>query len=98
MRETNLQAKCLKWLEETYPRDALAANIHGGGWSSKGFPDVLCCIGGLFVAFELKVGENQMDAAQRIWRKRIIQAGGRHYCPRTLVEFKNIVDLLVSEG
>lgn len=86
MRESRLQQKCLDWLQENYP-DILAANIHGSGWSNKGFPDVLCCINGLFVAFELKVGLNEMDAAQRLWRKRILRAGGTHLAPYTLDEF-----------
>ena len=91
-RESNLQSKCLDWLGEHHPNDVLPANIHGGGWSVKGFPDVVCCIHGLYVAFELKVGENDMQSDQRIWRKRILKAGGLHYCPRTLDEFISCVE------
>jgi hypothetical protein len=92
MRENSLQSKCLSWLGEHHPDDVLPANVHGGGWSIKGFPDVLCCIKGRYVAFELKVGENEMDAAQRIWRNRILKAGGSHYCPRSLEAFIEAVE------
>lgn len=92
MRENSLQAKCLKWLEAHHPKGVLPANMHGGGWTNKGFPDVLCCIRGRYVAFELKVGENQMDDAQKIWRKRILAAGGSHYCPRTVEAFAEAVE------
>ena len=98
MRESKLQAKCLEWLGEHHPRDVLPANIHGGGWSAKGFPDIICCIRGHFVAFELKVGDNQMDAAQRIWRTRILTAGGRHFCPRSLNEFIQAVESVVNRS
>ncbi len=90
MRENRLQEKCLNWLQECHP-EILAANVHGSGWSNKGFPDVLCCIGGRFVAFELKVGLNEMDSAQRIWRNRIQRSGGIHFAPYTLDEFKENV-------
>lgn len=92
MRENSLQRKCLHWLGEHHPDDVLPANMHGGGWTNKGFPDVLCCIRGRYVAFELKVGENQMDDAQKIWRKRILAAGGSHHCPRTLEAFIEAVE------
>lgn len=98
MRENKLQTDCLKWLGERHPYDVLPANIHGGGWTEKGFPDVICCIRGKYVAFELKVGENQMDGAQRLWRKWILRAGGQHYCPRTLAEFQEIVERSLKDA
>ena len=98
MREASLQSQCLKWLGEHHPTDVLPANIHGGGWTEKGFPDVVCCIRGRYVAFELKVGDNQMSSAQRIWKTRILRAGGLHYCPRTLGEFITIVERIVGNA
>lgn len=85
MRESNLQKKCLKWLESR--KDICVANIHGGGWTAKGFPDLIACIKGHYVAFELKVGENDMQDDQKVWRNRILRAGGYHFCPRSLEEF-----------
>lgn len=94
--ERDLQGKCLGWLKSSHP-DILVANIHGGGWSAKGFPDLICCIKGQFVAFELKVGLNGMQADQKVWRNRIIKAGGLHYSPYTLDEFMSIIeDILLS--
>lgn len=90
MRENALQDKCIDWLRTVHP-DIVLANIHGGGWGAKGFPDLITCIHGRFVAFELKVGNNDMDAAQRIWKKRIERAGGVVYKPYTLEEFQSYV-------
>lgn len=96
MREHALQTKCLNWLAEHHPYDVLPANIHGGGWSTKGFPDIICCIRGRYVAFELKVDANEMDGAQRIWRRRIIRAGGLHFCPRTVEAFAEEIEKILE--
>lgn len=95
MKESLLQYECLEYLKR-YP-DILAVNIHGGGWSAKGFPDLVVCVNGRFAAFELKVGENGMQTDQRIWKKRIERAGGLHFVPRSLGEFVKLIELLRLE-
>ena len=77
--------------------DIYYINIHGSGWGGKGTPDIIACINGKFVAFELKVGDNQMSPAQRIHKKRIEKSKGLHFVPRTLNEFMKIVEGL-NEG
>ena len=47
---------------------------------------------GRFVAFELKVGSNDMQDDQRIHKRRIERSGGLHYSPYTLEEFISIVE------
>ena len=96
MREHDLQSQCLKILKDKFP-DIVAANIHGGGWSAKGFPDLILCIHGRFVAIELKVGKNVLQSDQRIWKKRIEKAGGFHFSPRTLEEFTEIIEVLCRD-
>lgn len=88
MKENKLQTDCIRYLKQ---QGIYHINIHGGGWGAKGAPDLIACIDGKFVAFELKVGENEMDSAQEIHRDRILQSGGQHYCPRSLREFMLIV-------
>lgn len=94
MLEKNLQKKCIDYLKE---KDIYHVNIHGGGWGGKGTPDIIACICGKFVAFELKVGDNKMSPAQRIHKKRIVRNYGLHYVPRSLEEFKKIVSSLLEE-
>ena len=96
MRENNLQSQCLKWIKDKYP-DVVAVNIHGSGWSAKGFPDLILCIHGRFVAFELKVGKNGMQSDQRIWKKRIEKSGGFHFTPYSLEEFTEIIEVLCHD-
>lgn len=94
MREKKLQNDCLNYLKS---KGIYNLNIFGSGYSGKGAPDIIACINGLFVAFELKVGKNQMQADQKIHRLRIKRSGGLHYSPRALSEFISIVEELIHE-
>ena len=88
MRENSLQSDCIDYLKS---ERIYFINVHGGGWSAKGAPDLITCINGWFVAFELKVDENDLESDQRIHRRRILANCGIHYSPRTLKEFKEII-------
>lgn len=88
MRESNLQAKCIDYLKV---KKIYYINIHGSGWGAKGAPDLIACINGKFVAFEFKVGNNEMQPDQRLHKKRIEANKGLHYCPRSVGEFIEII-------
>jgi hypothetical protein len=92
--EKKLQDKCIKFLKS---KGIYHINQFGNGWSSKGAPDLTVCINGLFVAFELKVGENDLQDDQKLHRQRIKKSGGLHYAPYTLEEFIEIVERLLTE-
>lgn len=87
--EKKLQDKCIAYLKE---KGIYYINKYGDGRSGKGCPDLITCIGGKFVAFELKSGKNDMQADQVIHKNRILKSGGEHYSPYTLEEFKKIVE------
>lgn len=89
MRESKLQRECVKYLKS---KGIYYINLHGGGWGAKGAPDLITCINGRFVAFELKVGTNTLEPAQRLHKRQIERNKGLHYCPRTLEEFIAIVE------
>jgi Holliday junction resolvase len=89
--EKKLQDKCISYLKE---RGIYYLNLYGDGRSGKGKPDIIACINGLFVAFELKVGANDMQADQIIHKRRIEKSNGLHYSPYTLSEFISIVEAL----
>lgn len=87
--ESNLQKKCIEYLKT---KDIYYINKYGDGRSGLGAPDLLTCINGRFVAFELKVGNNERSNAQDIHKIRIERNGGRHYTPYTLEEFIECVE------
>lgn len=93
--EKSLQDKAIKYLKD---QRIYYINKFGDGWSAKGAPDLIVCIKGRFVAFELKVGENDLQDDQKIHRIRIRRSGGLHYSPYTLDEFIKIVEELKIRG
>lgn len=92
--EKQLQDKCIAYLKG---KGIYYLNLYGDGFSGKGKPDLLACINGKFVAFELKVGANDMQDDQRIHKIRIERSGGLHYSPYTLTEFVSIVEELITD-
>lgn len=92
--ETDLQNKAIRYLKG---KGVYHLNLFGDGWSGKGKPDIIACINGKFVAFELKVGENDLQDDQKIHRLRIQRSHGLHFSPYTLSEFINIVEELLNE-
>ena len=91
--EKKLQDKAIEYLKEN---KIYYINQFGNGWSAKGAPDLIVCINGRFVAFELKVGKNDLQDDQKIHRLRIERSGGLHYAPYTVEEFISIVNELKS--
>lgn len=92
--EKKLQDNAIDYLKG---RGIYFLNLFGDGWSGKGKPDLIVCLNGRFVAFELKVGENNLQDDQKIHRNRIRRSGGLHYSPYTLSEFISIVEDLLNE-
>lgn len=93
-REKNLQDKCIAYLKKN---NIYYLNLYGDGFSGKGKPDIVACINGKFVAFELKVKSNNMQDAQKIHKLRIERSNGLHFVPYTLEEFITIVQKLNNE-
>lgn len=89
MRESKLQDKCIEYLKN---QGIYHINIYGSGRTAKGAPDIICCINGRFVAFELKVEDNEMQPDQVIHKRRIERNGGIHYCPRSVGELMEVVE------
>lgn len=92
--EAQLQANAIKFLKA---KGVYYINKYGDGRSAKGCPDLLTCINGKFVVFELKVGNNDMQDDQKIHKIRIERSGGLHYSPYSIDEFKAIVEELLDE-
>ena len=67
--------------------------------SLRGTPDLLMCIAGRFVAWELKVGDNVADALQKYHLEEIKKAGGiaRVVYPENLNECLEELKCLVRQ-
>ena len=92
--EKKLQDNAIAYLKG---RGLYNLNLYGDGRSGKGKPDIIVCIKGRFVAFELKVGANDMQDDQKLHKLWIERSGGLHFSPYTLEEFINIVEDIINE-
>lgn len=92
--EKKFQDKAIQYLKD---HKIYYINQYGSGWSAKGAPDLVVCINGRFVAFELKVDKNHMQSDQVIHKMRIERSGGLHYTPYTLEEFIKTVEELSND-
>ena len=81
--ESNIQSKIIKHLKSrgAYVFKTIVTNRNG-------VPDVIFCLGGKFVAFEIKDAKNESTSLQEWNRKEIIKAGGHAFEIRTLEEAK----------
>lgn len=86
--EKKLQDKAIRYLKG---RGIYYLNLYGDGFSGKGKPDLIVCLGGRFVAFELKAGANGLQDDQKIHKLRIERSGGLHFSPYSLDEFIEII-------
>ena len=93
--EKKLQDKVIRYLRD---RGIYYLNLYGDGRSGKGKPDIIACINGRFVAFELKVGANDLQDDQIIHKIRIERSNGLHYSPYTIAEFISIVEALLNDS
>ena len=64
---------------------------HGGMYGTAGLPDILCCIGGRFVAFEVKQSSGKLTKLQEITIQRIKDARGKAYKVSSVEEVKSIL-------
>lgn len=65
---------------------------HGGMYGTAGIPDIICCINGLFVAFEVKQPSGKLTKLQEITMKRIRRAKGKAYKVTSVKDVISILD------
>lgn len=67
---------------------------HGGKYGTAGIPDIICCIKGKFVGFEVKTASGVISKLQELSIRQIQQAGGQAFVVRSLEEVKIIINNL----
>jgi len=70
---------------------------HGGMYGTAGLPDIICCIGGRFVAFEVKTSSGKLTKLQETMIQKIKAAKGEAYKVTSLEDVKNIIKNLEVE-
>ena len=92
MVEKDITNAILKYLK-TVP-DCFCWKEHGGMYGTAGLPDIICCIKGRFVAFEVKTEKGKLTKLQEITIQRIQRAKGEAYKVSSLDEVKSILKLM----
>lgn len=89
MAERDIVAAILRLLKRT-PR-CFYWKEHGGMYGTAGIPDIIACVDGRFVAFEVKTESGRLSNLQEVTLSRIRDAGGRAYMVRSAAEVARIM-------
>lgn len=92
MAEKDIVNAILRYLK-TVP-SCFAWKTHGGLYGTAGIPDIIACIGGRFVAFEVKTASGKLTKLQEITIRKINEAKGKAYKVTSVEEVKQILDHL----
>jgi len=92
MLEKDITNLILRYMK-TVP-DCFAFKEHGGMYGTAGLPDVICCIGGRFVALEVKVPGGRLTKLQETTLQKIQRAKGIAHKVTSLQEVKEIIQNL----
>lgn len=87
--EGKIKAAIKKYLAAQYPNSVIYFPI-ASKFSTSGASDIICCINGKFVAIEVKTETGKVTELQRLFIKRVIDAGGKAFVARS-------VDDVISE-
>jgi len=74
-RESSLQRRIQEALRSAFP-GCFVLKFHVSEFSAAGTPDLICCIGGYFIAIEVKVPGETPTELQLYTLKSIADAGG----------------------
>lgn len=75
-------------------RGAWVFNVHGGDnpFQEVGIPDLLCCLSGRFIGFEVKLPGEKPSPRQKVVLKRIEEAGGIAAVVTSVQEVERILE------
>ena len=92
MTEKDITAAIMRHLK-TLPY-CFAFKQHGGMYGVAGLPDIICCVSGRFIAFEVKQPNGKLTKLQGITITKIREAKGEAYKVTSVEEVKKILDTL----
>ena len=96
MAERDIVAAILKLLRKT--PNCFCWKTHGGMYGTAGIPDIIACINGRFVAFEVKTETGKVTKLQEITIQRIKEAKGKAFTVRSAAQVAAILKELEDEA
>lgn len=92
MLERDIVNTIMKYLK-TVPA-CFSFKEHGGMYGTAGIPDIICCIQGYFIAFEVKTSVGRLTVLQQKTINKINTAKGKAYKVTGVQDVSNILDSL----
>lgn len=92
MAEKEITNAIMKYLK-TVP-GCFCFKEHGNEYGRAGLPDIICCINGRFVAFEVKTPSGKLCKLQETMIQRIRRAKGEAYKVTSVEEVREILQNL----
>ena len=90
MSEKSIVTKILRYLK-TVP-GCFCWKGHGGMYGTAGIPDIIACVNGRFIAFEVKTPSGKATKLQEATIKKILKAGGVAAVVRSVDEVMVILE------
>ncbi len=64
---------------------------HGGQFGNAGLPDIIACINGRFIAFEVKTATGKLTVLQAVTVRQIQAAGGTAAVVRSVEDVRAVI-------
>lgn len=90
MSEKSIVTKVLRYLK-TVP-GCFCWKEHGGMYGTAGIPDIIACVNGRFIAFEIKTPSGKTTKLQEATIRKILNAGGVAAVVHSVDEVKVILE------
>ena len=95
MLEKDIVNQILKYLKNI--PYCFAWKTHGDAYSHKGIPDIIVCLNGRFVAFEVKTPSGKLTMLQQSTLTKINAAKGNAYKVTSLQEVQEYIEKILED-
>jgi mevalonate kinase len=95
MKEKNITAAILRYLKAV--PGCFCWKEHGGIYGTSGLPDIICCVNGRFVAFEVKTEDGRLSKLQELAIAKITAAGGAAFMVRSVAEVRQHLEKIQED-
>ena len=96
MAERDIVAAIMRLLKKT--PGCFSWKTHGGMYGTAGIPDIIACLHGRFLAFEVKTETGKLSKLQEITIQRIREAKGKAFTVRSAAEVAAILKDMEDEA
>ena len=89
MAEKDIVQSILRYLKAV--PDCFAWKTHGGMYGTAGIPDIIACVRGRFIAFEVKTATGKATSLQKATLQKILASGGTAAVVRSVDEVRALL-------